>query len=1007
MKPIELSMRNFGPFENETIDFEKLGSMFLVRGNTGSGKTTIFDAISYALYGKYTGARQSLQKKALRSHFAPESAESYVTFTFSVDGAQFRIQRTLPSTYTNRNGKESQKESVVTLEAAKNGEWISFPGKNNETDAKIEKNIIKLPFDEFNKIVVLPQGEFAKFLRQNSTERSETLKKIFPLENITKTVEAITAKTKEVRKELSLIENQISRIEADSTIEEIEKKASELKNELEAGNKEFSALSTFVSEKKSILSETDSKIKKIEQAREIEEKIKTLKSQEKEIAEKSRRLKEAKKAQDFVVLIAKTENLEKHAKQIEEKLLSANLSVKKNEEKVSAIEKHSEEIAALEEKNKDDEKKLSELEKKLTLITELEAERKNLSDAKSRLLSASQKAERTKNEKESIEKNIIEILAAENDGTAEKTSQDSSSALRALLEKKHEKETCEKEAENIFEKAENAKKAREEALKAAELFSSAEKEYLRAEKNLSATKEILSELEERQRLYEENNRAAVIALTLKKGVPCPVCGSTEHPSPAKASSVSLSDKIESQKENKKRCEKEFEEAQRNFMAAKARAEEKKNQAGQFEYAEDYEKALRKLESAKAERKRASESYDRAKKYNESLPQLTKRFSEETEIVANEAANVSRFEGSVCEKEKNVGKNDNLPSVQKEISLLRMIFSSDTDKISDFKKKLDEARNSLISVRGEQKQLEEASRTALEEKEKAIAELSEKIKLSDFESRDEIKKNSLSIKEQDNLQNFIENWKSELKSNETLFESLKTAENMEELKKTKDEIQKNISETESKAEWLLKENQKKSGELANFTKTIDDYKKLEEKRREISGANETLILLSKDLTGDNPKNIQFADWILAMHLAEVIDYANIRLHELSMGRYQFTIEKTTNRGNHGLDIAINDAFTGQNRNPATLSGGETFQASISLALAMTDTVESHSGGIKLESLFIDEGFGTLDSAALKTAVAILKKIEMSNKKVGIISHVEALQGEIPSQISVERGHIEIV
>ena len=171
------------------------------------------------------------------------------------------------------------------------------------------------------------------------------------------------------------------------------------------------------------------------------------------------------------------------------------------------------------------------------------------------------------------------------------------------------------------------------------------------------------------------------------------------------------------------------------------------------------------------------------------------------------------------------------------------------------------------------------------------------------------------------------------------------------------------------------------------------------------------MLYADLSGKNPKNIPFDTWALGMYFEQIVQYANTRFNDISNGRYMFKIaeERQTGNGYKGLDLLVSDSFTGTDRDTATLSGGETFMASISLALALTDIIQNRNGGVRLDSLFIDEGFGTLDEETLDSAIGILANLQ-ETKMVGIISHVESMRTAVQTQVEIiktaEGSHIKI-
>ncbi|MBQ1984553.1 MAG: hypothetical protein II232_08000, partial [Spirochaetaceae bacterium] len=283
-------------------------------------------------------------------------------------------------------------------------------------------------------------------------------------------------------------------------------------------------------------------------------------------------------------------------------------------------------------------------------------------------------------------------------------------------------------------------------------------------------------------------------------------------------------------------------------------------------------------------------------------------------------------------------------------------------------------------------------------------LNEKISKTNFSDIEEIKINYLEEEQIIYFEKETEQWTKEKEKLETLINekqnSVSTSketltEKFKKYEQTKNELKQKISD-------LTNYNSRITEKISELNKSKENFDKNEKQRKEISEKLSNYEKLHKVLSGDNPKKIDITSWILEMYLQEIIEFANKRLNKISDGRYVMIVntEKESNRGAKGLDIDIYDAYTGKSRPCNTLSGGETFMASISLALAISDTVQSRKGGIQLDSLFIDEGFGSLDENSLEQAISILDEIRDS-RKIGIISHVGDLKSRIKSSIEIEK------
>ena len=231
MKPEILKLYNIGPFVGEhEIDFSQLDDFFLISGKTGSGKTTILYAITYVLYGTLPGARKNIDTKNLRSHFCDENETSYVDFIFSLNSKIYRVIRTLPYIYTTRNNttrKEAETTELYELENRNDTIGKLISNQKSEADNKI-KELIQLNVDEFSKIILLPQGEFANFLRQNTTERKNMLSKLFPVEIFTNIIQHTKDEKTKLSDKLDSIINELKFIKKDFDINTFEEKINEL-----------------------------------------------------------------------------------------------------------------------------------------------------------------------------------------------------------------------------------------------------------------------------------------------------------------------------------------------------------------------------------------------------------------------------------------------------------------------------------------------------------------------------------------------------------------------------------------------------------------------------------------------------------------------------------------------------------------------------------------------------------------------------------------------------------
>ena len=373
MKPLLIKLRNIGPFVNEQIDFSKLENMFLITGNTGAGKTFIFDAMTFALYGSVCGSRGE-ESNQLRSKYTDvkDDSEAFVEFSFESAGKIYRVNRTLSYKYVNKNNKEAIKDSVVVFEQynTEQKSFVSFDEQKSQIDARIQ-SIIGLKKDEFSKIILLPQGAFSSFLKENSKDKAETLKKIFPVDSYTSIMEDIREKAKNLKNELDAINNQITNLcqkcdfsEGDKFLEELKVKKEEIENKQKNNSHELQIIVSDITK----LNEEKTQAK---EKNEHSEKLNNLLSKKEFYEHIEEKIKKAEKSSVFGEFIRNVElckkNYEKAKIDFEESKENLNFVSKKYDE----IFQQENDFAVLKAETKKMQSEFSVLEEQLKNAKEL------------------------------------------------------------------------------------------------------------------------------------------------------------------------------------------------------------------------------------------------------------------------------------------------------------------------------------------------------------------------------------------------------------------------------------------------------------------------------------------------------------------------------------------------------------------------------------------------------------------------------------------------------------
>ena len=1005
MKSVSIQICNVGPFKNEFIDFEEAGDMFLISGKTGSGKTTIFDCMTYALYGSFPGDRNGCAKE-MRSKFAEGKEKSFVEFTFSVAGAVYCVTRTLPF--------EKKPAQVSLKKLLEDGSWLEAEGGTKKIDSIIENDLIHLEMKEFNRIIMLPQGEFASFLKQNSNERSKTLSKLFPVEKYSRIISILHDKC--VQYEGAIKEKEATKLAfGDFDEEKAKNRIIALENELKMISLSLSAKEKGRDETLSALHNAKTQLEKEQKAQTLSNKLSKLNEKEDEIDEKRSKLEKSNLAKEVLDFIRKESDAKKRLDDAQTKCNAYENALNESLAALSALKGEKERIKTLEAQQIQYDLKLSYYSEQKTAVASAKKAQEEALEAKTQAENAQNALLEIKNEIDNCAKDLKAI--GEKWG-AEKNEGD----LKFFLSTKINE--CEKTLDILnrhLSDEKNCKAIFSEIDKIRGKIEELKEQTIEQQKALDVTTEALSELEEAKKTAEQNEMASHLALLLAPGMPCPVCGSKEHPLIAKkSSSFTMDDKIAALKKNIENASKQIAQLKTQETSESALLQAKSTQADEIlsnlelfgrNDLEQYEvEKSEKIEEITNQIFKLKADFGASQDISEKIDELSKTLSD-LEEKSDEAEKNHAVRLSVLkEKMEALGEISDEEEISKKIGELTEKKESEQKEIEDFSQKLSESEQRKAEAEGGLASAKDAVSTFKTELESAKETCAKKLSKSPFSSREEAESAFIAPNEEEEMKSEIENWQKERSETQTLIaenrqeksaseleneiESL--SEKEKELAKQKDEALSQKSEVESEKRAL-------ESKISNYASFGIEYTKLLKEAAPYKALFEDIS--GKGVQGEDGKKTKKTSldtWVLALYFSEILEAANPKLDVLSSGRYQFKIDTDRSSGNAktGLDFVMEDSYTGQSRLPQTLSGGETFEASISLALALTEVVQSRNGGVRLESLFIDEGFGTLDDEALKKAMEVLRKIQ-ENRVVGVISHVGELASEIPSQIFVKK------
>lgn len=919
MKPLKLTMSAFGSYAGKNvIDFTgQQQGIFLITGDTGAGKTTIFDAITYALYNQTSGGERN--GNMMRSQYAQPETETYVELEFLYRGQTYRVRRNpdYKITKTLKNGKIREQKVPHSVELTMPDGTV-FPEKKNATDAKIIE-ILGLTADQFSQIVMIAQGDFLKLLYTKSDERKMIFSKLFRTDIYWKIQENLRRKSMEMDERIQendrAFEQEKSRIIPLPESEELplDELVERLRERLKDALKEQNLRRANVEELNKKITKYEEINKLFVSLEKIRQTGKELEARQAESKERRQQIENARKADK--VLVAEQQNLRQQ---------------QEVEQSAQAIAKMTETLA-------NDQEMFESLK---TQLQEAEAKQKR--------------------EAADIQKKMLAL-------------EQSFPSYEALQNARSEEQQAKKVWEDLGKTSEESfhkKKAGIAALK--EQQKQQEQVVEQTKKNWEQTSLSASESAKHyEHMYEAflKEQAGILAENLSAGCPCPVCGSTVHPDPAKLSDHAVTElEVEQAKKTRAAAEEKRDMAYAAFEAEKT----EKQKLAQAVEKEEADFVLAQT-IAKQQRKEAEQNYVSLQKIAEQI------------------------------REKLVYPS--LAEAKKQYAAMQKALEAAEQEIERKRQKVSELAEVMNTLKGQKLAEEENQKTAKKLAAKTEKEYAKLLEKSGFVSEETY-----------HLAILPERSRSKLEREEKEYESQCLRQQSEQKLLEKQVSGKTYTDTTELNEQLkaekqaLKEAEKTYMELhtayENDRSVLQNCAVYLEKGKKLESEDQVIKSLSKTANGrlSGSAKIDFETYIQRQYFKQIIHEANKRL--LTMSNHQFILKlkeeaNTGRKTNEGLDLSVYSLVTDSERDVKTLSGGESFLAALAMALGLSDIVERSAGAIHPDMMFIDEGFGSLDAQSRQQAIEVLGELAGDSRMVGIISHVTELKEQIDRKLVVSR------
>lgn len=919
MKPLKLTMSAFGSYAGKNvIDFTgQQQGIFLITGDTGAGKTTIFDAITYALYNQTSGGERN--GNMMRSQYAQPETETYVELEFLYRGQTYRVCRNpdYKITKTLKNGKIREQKVPHSVELTLPDGTV-FPEKKNATDAKIIE-ILGLTADQFSQIVMIAQGDFLKLLYTKSDERKMIFSKLFRTDIYWKIQENLRRKSMEMDERIQendrAFEQEKSRIILLPESEELplDELVERLRERLKDALKEQNLRRANVEELNKKITKYEEINKLFRSLEKIRQTGKELEARQAESKERRQQIENALKADK--VLVAEQQNLrqQQEVEQSAQAIAKMTETLANNQEMFETLKTQQQEAEAKQKRE------AADIQKKMLALEQSFPSYEALQNARS-------EEQQAKKVWEDLEK------------TSEESFHKKEAGIAALKEQQKQQEQVVEQTKKNWEQT---------SLSASE----SAKHY--------------------EHMYEAflKEQAGILAENLSAGCPCPVCGSTVHPDPAKLSDHAVTElEVEQAKKTRAAAEEKRDLAYAAFEAEKT----EKQKLAQAVEKEEADFVLAQT-IAKQQRKEAEQNYVSLQKIAEQI------------------------------REKLVYPS--FAEAKKQYAAMQKALAAAEQEIERKRQKVSELAEAMNTLKGQKLAEEENQKTAKKLAAKTEKEYAKLLEKSGFVSEETY-----------HLAILPERSRSKLEREEKEYESQCLRQQSGQKLLEKQVSGKTYTDTTELNEQLkaekqaLKEAEKTYMELhtayENDRSVLQNCAVYLEKGKKLESEDQVIKSLSKTANGrlSGSAKIDFETYIQRQYFKQIIHEANKRL--LTMSNHQFILKlkeeaNTGRKTNEGLDLSVYSLVTDSERDVKTLSGGESFLAALAMALGLSDIVERSAGAIHPDMMFIDEGFGSLDAQSRQQAIEVLGELAGDSRMVGIISHVTELKEQIDRKLVVNR------
>ncbi len=1006
MKPLKLSLQAFGPFAGqETVDFTSLGEnpLFLINGPTGAGKSSILDAICYALYGHTTGAERDATQ--MRCDHADVSVLTEVSLEFMLGDKRYLIRRVPLQERAKSRGEgtttQQPEAQLRELDGSEDGRLMVSKSVSEATTHI--KDLLGLDVEQFRQVMVLPQGKFRELLMADSREREKIFGQLFQTNIYRRIEDRLKAQAAGIKQQVeghrSEIKGILQTVEVSSENEvaaALEALKPQLADALAAKQAANQTQQTAIANRDQGLALQ----KRFSDYGAKREALNTIQAQLPQIEKDQLRLQNALNAQKIQHHFDQQQSQASHLSQLEQEItLSKQQSEKASADLELATAALSQAQTAL--------NGLDELKKQQNDLQRYEGQLTQLTQAESSLQARQKTAEASRLQYE-VQQREYQALLTEQTATQTSTHQ-----LTIELETLPGLEAKVADLSHKLKLRQELESLRQEAAQIAEQIRQAQTAFDSQTAEHSQAQRIANQTE----FQWHSGQAALLAKELQPGEPCPVCGSAEHPKPASLQSgeeLVTKEQVDAARSHQQQalnrlntCKEALDQA--NTRKTLNTQHGQQLRASIADYADtpvelmvdelaNAEAVVKQLQAKRIQQQqlnqRLSDIQQQLQRVSTSSTELEARVRQDHEGLAQVSAQVQQLRQQIPANYRQADVlTQELRRLSERIQTITQEAAAAQQQQEQRKSVKDKAESTLEALTKQSIDAQAKLQQARETWETAL-------KASAFTDVTSFEAAILDEPEQQALREGVDRYQAEVSSLQAVLEQMQS-----ELAEKKTPDMEALEADVSAASALFEQADLSWRELHErnnlFQSVQAKLKQAHQKNEALEQQYAVIGTLSDVANGQTGDKISLNRFVLSVLLDDVLIQASQRLRLMSKGRYQLVRKEDRAKGNKasGLELEVEDGNTGKTRSVATLSGGESFMAALSLALGLSDVVQSYAGGIKLDALFIDEGFGSLDTESLDAAIRVLIDLQQTGRMIGVISHVSELKEQMALRLDV--------